>query len=106
MSHERDVLSLKELYKERIAQYGDRPEGACWSSADSQNKRLEVLTQIDDLRGMKILDFGCGTGALATFLKARNISVNYYGCDIVKEALDIARNNHPEYCFKGGGMKL
>lgn len=100
MLHERDIIFLKKLYKDKIAQYGARPEGACWSSIDSQKKRFEVLVQIDDLRGMKILDFGCGTGALATFLKDSNISVSYYGCDVVAEALNIARNNHPE-CFFG-----
>ena len=100
MSYDTNINYLKELYASKISKYGDSPEGACWSSAETQDKRLEILTQIAPLHGKKVLDFGCGTGALAGFLKRHNITVKYYGCDIVESALKIARSKYPD-CFFG-----
>lgn len=57
-----------------------------------RRKRLEAV--IPFLRG-NILDFGCGTGALATFVDANK----YLGVEINTEVLQQANSRFPEHNF-------
>lgn len=91
--------NIKEHYRNLFQLYGDSYKSAQWSDRATQNKRFKVLCDIADLNGKKVLDFGCGTGDLATFLKEEDINVRYTGVDIVDELLECAREKHPEYSF-------
>ena len=90
---------LNVHYKELLEKYGDGPEAAQWSSSETQEKRFEILTQIADLNGSSILDFGCGSGHLATYLDSRKLQFSYTGVDIVEEFLEIARAKRPHSRF-------
>jgi len=57
-----------------------------------QSKRFKKIGPY--LQG-RILDYGCGTGALAGFCKPET----YVGMDVSDAVVDIARRNHPGYCF-------
>lgn len=82
---------LSDRYKELLKKYGDGAEAAQWSSRETQERRFEVLTQIGNLNDSHILDFGCGSGHLATYLNSRDIKFNYTGVDVVEEFFDIGR---------------
>lgn len=86
---------LKAHYKDLLFKFGDSAESAQYSSRESQEKRFEILAQIADLNGSHILDFGCGTGHLAAYLRYRGLKFSYTGIDIVKEFFDIARAKNP-----------
>lgn len=43
----------------------------------------------------RVLDFGCGVGALTEYCQPDN----YYGIDIDKDALEVAQTKHPGYNF-------
>lgn len=90
---------IEEHYRRLFQLYGDSYKSAQWSDRLTQNKRFKVLCDIENLNGKKILDFGCGTGDLATFLKEENINVQYTGVDLVDELLECARKKHPEFSF-------
>lgn len=92
-------MNLTTHYQRLLEQYGDSPEASQWSSRESQEKRFEILTQIGELEGCDILDFGCGTGHLATYLIQRGLSVNYIGVEIIDELLAIGRQKHPNHQF-------
>lgn len=79
--------------------HGDSAEAAQYSSVESQERRFEMLINIANLSGTKILDFGCGTGHLATYLKRKGIDVQYTGVDVVEEFLSVGRKKHPEHHF-------
>lgn len=81
-------------YKELLEKYGDSAEAAQWSSRETQERRFEILAQIADLKG-RILDFGCGSGHLATYLESKNVQFHYTGVDVVEEFFDIAREKNP-----------
>jgi SAM-dependent methyltransferase len=51
--------------------------------------------QISDLNESSILDFGCGSGHLATYLKSKGVDFRYTGVDVVEEFFDIAREKNP-----------
>ncbi len=90
---------LKQHYKALLDKYGDAPEAVQYSCRASQEARYEILTQIADLNGCKILDFGCGTGHLASYLKTKGICCEYTGIDIVEDFFPYARDKHPEHRF-------
>ena len=90
---------IQEHYRSLLAKHGDSAEAAQYSSRESQERRFRQLIRIGDLRGMRILDFGCGSGHLATYLQADGIDVCYTGVDIVPELLDVGRAKHPSHRF-------
>jgi SAM-dependent methyltransferase len=67
-----------------------------WRSADSQQKRFEVLCGIGDLEGCKVLDLGCGYGDLKTYVDSHFHGVSYLGVDHLPEFIDEARQYHGE----------
>jgi SAM-dependent methyltransferase len=93
------MQELSEHYRQLLLRHGDTAEAAQWGDRLTQEKRFAILVEIANLSQSRILDFGCGTGHLATYLKAKNIHLNYTGVDLVEEALVIARNKHPEHHF-------
>jgi len=86
-------------YKVLLERYGDNPETAQWSSRETQEKRFEILAEIDDLNETSILDFGCGTGHFATYLKSKGVEFSYTGVDIVEEFFEIGRKKNPSSRF-------
>jgi len=99
---------MEELYKEYVISFfnrtlqlhGDRPEALRYS-AKGQRLRYEALLGIDtDIRGKKILDYGCGKGDFYQFLRDKNIPVSYTGFDINENLIGIAQRKYPECEFK------
>lgn len=92
-------MDLQKHYKNLFTKYGDSFKTAQWSDERSQEKRFEVLLEVGDMRNCSILDYGCGTGHLATYLNKMEIPVNYTGVDIVEELIDCAQKKHAEHSF-------
>jgi 2-polyprenyl-3-methyl-5-hydroxy-6-metoxy-1,4-benzoquinol methylase len=99
---------MDELYKEYVISYfdrtlqmhGDRPEGVRYS-AKGQILRYETLLDIGtEIRGKKVLDYGCGKGDFYQFLKDKKIAVSYTGFDINENLINMARVKFPECQFK------
>ena len=90
---------LNKEYKKLLNKYGDSAKSAQWTSRATQEKRFDILTQIADLNESKILDFGCGTAHLATYLESKNFDFNYTGVDIVEDFFNIAREKNPKSRF-------
>lgn len=86
-------------YRKLLQAHGDTHEAAQYSSRESQEARFRALTEIADLRGKKVLDFGCGTAHLATYLKEHGIDCDYVGVDFVTEFFPFAREKHPQHRF-------
>lgn len=98
---------MEELYKEYVISFfdktlqlhGDRPAGV-GASQKGQELRFEELLNIGDIRGMKVLDYGCGKGDLFQFLKDRDIPVSYTGFDINSNLISLAKSKFPETDFR------
>lgn len=56
-----------------------------------------VLDLLGDIRGKKILDFGCGTGKFSRVL--RDAGAEVIGVDMAEKELAIARENYPDISF-------
>jgi len=89
---EEDILHLSRHYSGLLARHGDSPQAVQWADAATQENRMCILTEVGDLREAKVLDFGCGTGHLLSFLR-ENIGFHgeYVGYDISKEMVATCR---------------
>ena len=93
------INDLTTHYRYLLQQHGDSPEAVQHSSQESQEARFRILSEIADLNGKRVLDFGCGTAHFASYLKELDIDCTYVGVDIVPEFLDIAKAKHPAHSF-------
>lgn len=83
-------------YQERRERYGDDVKALGWSNEESQRLRFKALSEIADLRGATVLDFGCGFGDMSVFLPD---DVSYVGYDADPEMLRVARDRYPNEQF-------
>lgn len=68
------------------------------SAAEKLQKHFfDILTNIINLEGTKVLEFGCGVGRWASIILKRGAI--YYGVDISDSMLDMARNLIPKAEF-------
>jgi len=91
-------------YEPLLNKYSKGYEILDWESLDSQIKRFQVLTDNIDLSDKKLLDIGCGTGDLFSYLKKQNFNVNYYGIDILPKMINRAYEIYPEGRFFAGDI--
>jgi SAM-dependent methyltransferase len=90
-----DIEALSKHYGGLVRRHGDAPESAQYADRETQERRMAVLCEIGVGKESKVLDFGCGTGQLLSFLQ-RSIGFEgeYVGYDISPEAIDLARSTH------------
>ncbi len=62
-----------------------------WSNKENQDKRFEVITQALDFNDLSVLDVGCGVGDLVGYLNNNKINSHYYGIDLHKEMVRMAK---------------
>lgn len=96
-----DIDALAKHYGELVKQHGDAAESAQYADRETQERRMEVLCEIGVTKDSKVLDFGCGTGQMLSLLK-RTIQFEgeYVGYDISAEAIEFARQKHPDGRFE------
>lgn len=85
---------VKSYFDKRIQEHGASPRGSDWNSEISQNTRFDQLLKVVETQSFSLLDYGCGYGALAEYLDAKDLDVNYYGYDILESAIETARQAH------------
>jgi len=97
-----DPLGKKELlafYDRHLKDFGDAPQAVRWTP-EGQARRYETLLQIaGDLRGKRVLDFGCGKGDLCGFLKEKSVNTDYCGIDVNKNLIELAKGKYPDVEF-------
>src|SRR4051812_9276494 len=92
--------TVSDYYSDKLKKFGPTPRGVDWNSEQSQVLRFDQLTKLlpHDYSGQsKILDYGCGYGALLDFLIRRYPKVYYTGFDISEEMIATCRSTfqHP-----------
>lgn len=83
---------INDLYTTNLKNHGVDSKSVGWKDEDGQNLRFENLLKIikEDNRHLEnqILDYGCGYGAMYSYMKLHNINVSkFYGYDISQEML-------------------
>jgi SAM-dependent methyltransferase len=89
-----DLLqSVNDYYSQKVKEFGITPKGVDWNSTESQELRFQQLTKVIEESPFSILDYGCGYGALFSYLyKKYTGNIKYTGFDISEEMLSAARS--------------
>lgn len=92
-----DVLlgEVRDYYEGRLDAFGATAKGVDWNSAESQELRFDQLVPAQWVASNgSVLDYGCGYGALLTYLRELGWSGAYTGYDVSREMLVVARRLH------------
>lgn len=83
MSSERLRGQARDYYDSKLRAHGATPAGVDWNSLESQELRFALLANLwRDEADASVLDYGCGYGALADYLRARGHRGAYVGYDV------------------------
>ena len=97
----RDIEALSNHYSDLVKRHGDAAESAQYADRETQERRMAVLCEIGVTKHSKVLDFGCGTGQMLSFLqRSLGFEGDYVGYDISPEAIALARSLHPAGRFE------
>jgi len=94
MSDRSDLVKVKSYFNERLRAHGASPRGADWNSEQAQRTRFEQLLKVVEIPTFSILDYGCGSGALADYLEDKKLDAQYFGYDMLESAIELARQVH------------
>ncbi len=89
-----DVLrdQARAYYETRLSAYGATPAGVDWNSQASQELRFAQLAHLwAHEPDASLLDYGCGYGALGSFVRSRGHRGHYRGFDVSEAMAEAAR---------------
>lgn len=91
-------------YSRLLGEHGVDVRSLDWGSAESQQQRFLVLSQIDpQLADRTVLDVGCGLGDFYVWLTRRGPGCRrYLGIDITPGMIDTAKQRFPGIQFSVG----
>lgn len=95
-------MSIKDqvchYYTDKLRTFGPTAKGMDWRDESSQFMRFEQLLRNCDVKNIRSLnDFGCGSGALLQYLRAKNIDPAYTGVDWCADMVETARSINTGY---------
>jgi SAM-dependent methyltransferase len=81
----------RDYYEHKLRAHGATPAGVDWNSQESQELRFALLAHLwREEADASILDYGCGYGALADYLRARGHRGAYIGYDVSQAMAEAA----------------
>ncbi len=84
--------AVGRYYTAKVLEHGATPRGVDWRDAGGQEKRFDQLLRGFALESpFTIAEVGCGYGALAGYLKRRQLACSYSGYDVSAEMVQAAR---------------
>ena len=97
MKNDQLLKPVENFFTSKFEKIGARPEGLDYNSENAQIVRFQQFERLfDSKRYFCINDYGCGYGALATYLKQKNYKFDYHGYDISVKMIDHAIQATPE----------
>lgn len=93
------TAKVQSHYRELLNTHGDSHFAGQYSSQDTQELRFSQLLRAGDIQNKKILDFGCGTAALAGYIEKIGIDCEYVGYDFVEEFYSVTREKYQNARF-------
>ncbi len=74
--------TVVDYYTNKLIEHGPTAAGVDWNSEAGQiNRFQQLICRFDLADDDSIIDYGCGYGALLTFLRSRGSNCNYIGFD-------------------------
>jgi len=97
-------LKLADHYTNCLNKHGDTSLGMDWPDKEDNIKRFSIMLDLfktnlyNNIKPLKILDFGCGTSHFYEHLKQTGLEKNikYTGIDIIEDSIEISKKKFPE----------
>jgi SAM-dependent methyltransferase len=92
MSNQHLIQQVRQYYEGKLADHGATARGVDWNSEESQLLRFRELARLfdTDVDGA-VIDYGCGYGAMAEFIRRGGHSGPYCGFDVSERMIEAAR---------------
>jgi cyclopropane fatty-acyl-phospholipid synthase-like methyltransferase len=89
------INQVNQYYSKKIIENGATPQGVDWNSAESQELRFEILSNVifDDEK-FSVLDYGCGFGSMYDYFKKKYSHFHFTGLDISDAMINEAKNRN------------
>ena len=93
---DRALKDLQGFFTDKLRAHGASPQGVDWKDAEAQRTRFDQLLKIvqQPQEPFSLLDYGCGYGALAGYLREKGYRVRYIGYDFTPAAIETARQTY------------
>ncbi len=91
---------VARYFASTLAEHGSGPLAVSWKGMHSQLLGFYEMLELGQLDGCRVLDVGCGLGALWPFLQGFASGVVYTGIDICPDMIAAARTCHPDATFE------
>lgn len=92
------LAPIAAYYAGKLAAHGATAAGVDWRSEESQTLRFRQLARICEEPGRySFVDYGCGYGALAPYLRQAGLLGEYVGYDVAPEMVHAAATLHAEH---------
>lgn len=90
------LRDVDTYYTARLREHGPTPRGADWNGVAAQEIRFEQLLRVirPGSARFSLNDFGCGYGALYSYLVRRGMDVHYRGIDVSAAMIETAAKLH------------
>jgi SAM-dependent methyltransferase len=87
------LTEVSQYYSEKLAQFGQHPQGVDWNGEQSQLIRFEQLCKIiSPNSGFSVNDLGCGYGALLDYFSQQSYTqFSYAGYDVSETMIEAAK---------------
>jgi SAM-dependent methyltransferase len=94
--HASDVHGkIAAYYTRKLAEHGPTARGVDWNSEESQLTRFDQIAKLLPTdRPFSVLDYGCGYGAFADYLRLKGYAAQYRGFDVSQAMIEAARTTH------------
>lgn len=100
--HEKILTQVKAYYGDKLHLHGATHLGVDWNSVQSQTLRFDQLLKvIGSERACSVIDYGCGYGAMAPYIRSLGYTGKYVGFDISEAMIEEARKQQSKIsqCF-------
>lgn len=89
---------LGEYFTEKLEQFGATAKGVDYNGEEARAIRfVELVKVINPAEKFSVIDYGCGTGAMFSFLHARGWKFEYYGVDLIEKMVIAGRETHKNF---------
>jgi SAM-dependent methyltransferase len=100
-THKPLMDSLGQHYSALLRQHGDSPAAVQYSDRETQRLRFKYLVEMGIPKEATVLDFGCGTADLASYLEEEHdFRGKYVGYDICPDMITTAQNKFSKHRFE------
>ena len=99
-----EYMDLVDHYDSCFQRHGATPQGVDWPNGLDLTTRFKVMlngmpAELRKAEEIKLLDVGCGYGALFDYLKTTDNfkNINYHGTDLSEKMIQYAQEQHGNY---------